>query len=224
MVFRGKKSAKFNVTEIMKNPILQQLDLPNLLTLAGLILSVTSAILAIQGHFYIAIVCMIYAGLTDMLDGVVARKMQRTHLQSEIGKQLDSIVDVCSFGFAPVIFAHCFGLQDFLSVSVLMFYASMNALRLSYFNSVGLISEADEKYFTGLPVTYAAVFIPLTFTVSLILSDLMMKWVLDGVYLLLAIAMVSNFKMIKIRGIWYGVFALGAIALTGFYSWIIALG
>lgn len=208
----------------MKNPILQQLDLPNLLTLAGLIFSSASAILAIQEHFYIAIICMIYAGLTDMLDGVVARKTERTHLQSEIGKQLDSIVDVCSFGFAPVIFAYCFGLQDFLSVSTLMFYVSMNALRLSYFNSVGLISEADEEYFTGLPVTYAALFIPLTFTVSFILSDSMMKWVLDGVYLMLAIAMVSNFKMIKIRGIWYGVFALGAVALTGFYSWVIALG
>ena len=159
----------------MKNPTLQQLDLPNLLTLAGLALSSASAILAIQEHFYIAITCIIYAGLTDMLDGVIARRIERTHLQSEVGKQLDSIVDVCSFGFAPIIFAYCFGLQDFLSVSVLIFYVSMSALRLSYFNSAGLISEASEEYFTGLPVTYAALFIPLIFSVSLVLPDSIMK-------------------------------------------------
>jgi CDP-diacylglycerol---serine O-phosphatidyltransferase len=208
----------------MPTPILRQLDLPNFFTLTGLMLSLISAILAIQNNFYAALICMIYAGLTDMLDGVVARQMVRTELQSEVGKQLDSIVDVCSFGFAPAIFAYCFGLQDWLSVTILIFYVGVNALRLAYFNSTGLTRDEQSEYFTGLPVTYAALFIPLTFTASFLLSDSTMKWVLDGVYLLLAIAMVANFKMIKLRGIWYGIFALGAIALTGVYSWAIIMG
>jgi CDP-diacylglycerol---serine O-phosphatidyltransferase len=208
----------------MPTPILRQLDLPNFFTLTGLMLSLISAILAIQNNFYAALICMIYAGLTDMLDGVVARQMVRTELQSEVGKQLDSIVDVCSFGFAPAIFAYCFGLQDWLSVTILILYVGVNALRLAYFNSTGLTCDAQAEYFTGLPVTYAALFIPLTFTASFFLSDSTMKFVLDGVYLLLAIAMVANFKMIKLRGIWYGVFALGAIALTGVYSWAIIMG
>lgn len=208
----------------MPTPILRQLDLPNCFTLTGLMLSLISVIFAIQNNFYAALICMIYAGLTDMLDGVIARQMVRTELQSEVGKQLDSIVDVCSFGFAPAIFAYCFGLQDWLSVTILIFYVGVNALRLAYFNSTGLTSDAQEEYFTGLPVTYAALFIPLTFTASFFWSDSTMKLVLDGVYLLLAIAMVANFKMIKLRGIWYGIFALGAIALTGVYSWAIIMG
>ena len=208
----------------MLTPILRQLDLPNLFTLTGLTLSLVSAIFAMQGNFYAAAICMIYAGLTDMLDGVIARKMERTSLQSEVGKQLDSIVDVCSFGFAPAIFAYCFGLQDFLSIAVLIFYVVVNALRLAYFNSTGLISDQREEYFTGLPVTYAALFIPLTFTASFLLSDSTMKLVLDGVYFLLGIAMVANFKMIKIRGIWYGIFAIGALTLTGVYSWAMIVG
>ncbi|MDJ0573197.1 MAG: CDP-alcohol phosphatidyltransferase family protein [Pleurocapsa sp. MO_192.B19] len=110
----------------MPSPILRQLDFPNIFTLTGLIISLLSAIFAIQGNFYLAAICLIYAGLTDMLDGVVARSMQRTQLQSEVGKQLDSIVDVCSFGFAPAIFAYCFGLQDIFSITLLIFYVAIN--------------------------------------------------------------------------------------------------
>lgn len=208
----------------MLSPILRQLDLPNIFTLTGLMASLLGAILAIQGEFYLAAICMIYSGFTDMLDGVVARSMERSQLQSEVGKQLDSIADVCSFGFAPAIFAYCFGLQDFLGVTLLLFFVAMNALRLAYFNITGVIADNQEEYFTGLPVTYAAVFIPLAFTVNLWVSNSTMKLILSGVYLLLAIAMVANFKMIKIRGIWYGLFALGAIALTGFYGWVIFWG
>ena len=209
----------------MPSPILRQLDLANLFTLSGLMVSLISAIFAIQGNFYAALICMIYAGLTDMLDGVIARKIDnRTPLQSEVGKQLDSIVDVCSFGFAPAIFAYCFGLQDFFSVTLLIFYVAVNALRLAYFNNTGLISEEKEEYFTGLPVTYAALFISLTFTASFFVSHSVMNYILKAVYLLLAMAMVANFKMIKIRGIWYGIFGVGAIALMGIYSWALIRG
>ncbi len=167
---------------------------------------------------------MIDAGFTDMLDGVVARQTKRTELQSEVGKQLDSIVDVCSFGFAPAIFAYCFGAQDLLSIAVLIFYVGMNALRLAYFNSTALSEVGGEEYFTGLPVTYAAMFIPLTFTASFALLDSTMKLVIEGLYLILAIAMIADFKMLKIRGIWYGIFALGALALTAVYGWALAVG
>ena len=205
----------------MLSPILRQLDLPNTFTLSGLMSSLLAAIFAIQGNFYLAAICLIYSGLTDMLDGVVARSMERTQLQSQVGKQLDSIVDVCSFGFAPAIFAYCYGLQDIFSIILLVFYVAMNALRLSYFGSTGLIEDSQTEYFTGLPVTYAALFITVAFTASVFVSQATMKLILDGVYISLAIAMVANFKMIKIKGIWYGIFALGAIALAVFYGWAI---
>lgn len=216
--------ANFSTNKTMSSPILRQIDFPNAFTLTGLMLSFISVIFALQGQFYAAIICMIYAGFTDMLDGFVARQTKRTELQSEVGKQLDSIVDVCSFGFAPAIFAYSFGLHDPISISVLIFYIGMNALRLAYFNSTGLSQAGEEKYFTGLPVTYAAMFIPLTFTASFVLSGQTMKLVINGLYLFLAIAMVTDFKMIKIRGIWYGIFTLGALFLSAVYGWAIAVG
>ncbi len=208
----------------MFSPILRQIDLANSLTLTGLVFSLIEVFLAVKGHYNEAVICMIYAGITDLFDGFVARQTARTQLQSEVGKQLDSIVDVCSFGFAPAIFAYCFGLEDVLSIAVLIFYVVANALRLAYFNSTGLMNEGDKEYFTGLPVSYAALFIPLVFTARFALSDAKIKFVLDSVYLLLALAMVANFKMLKLRGIWYGIFALGAIALTAVYGWAIAVG
>jgi len=205
----------------MKNTILAQLDVPNLFTLGGLALSLSSVIYAIQGDFYWAIICMIFAGMVDLLDGVIARKMERSPLQAEVGKQLDSLVDVCSFGFAPAIFAYCFGLQDPWSVALLLFYAAMATLRLAYFNSTGLSASGEDSFFTGLPVTYAAVFIPLGFLCQFFLADTVVQWLLRGLYLFLAIAMVSTIQVIKIRGAGYGVFAAGAILLTSVYGWAI---
>lgn len=208
----------------MFSPIIRQIDLANSLTLTGLVLSLISVFLAVHGHYNEAVICMMYAGIIDLFDGLVAKKISRTELQSEVGKQLDSIVDVCSFGFAPAIFAYCFGLKDLLSIAVLMFYLATNALRLAYFNTTGLVNEGSEQYYTGLPVTYAALFIPLAFIARFALPDETMKLVLDGVYLLLALAMVGNFKMLKLRGVWYGIFALGAIALTAVYGWASTVG
>lgn len=204
---------------MMKNIILAQLDFPNLFTLGGLTLSLISVICAIQGSFYAAIICMIFAGVVDLLDGLIARKIDRTPLQSEVGKQLDSLVDVCSFGFSPVIFAYCFGLQDPYSVAMLAFYAAMATLRLAYFNSTGLSVSGGDSFFTGLPVTYAALFIPVGFLSQFFLSDTVVQWLLRGIYLFLAIAMVSTIPVVKIKGAWYGLFAVGAIVLASVYGW-----
>jgi CDP-diacylglycerol--serine O-phosphatidyltransferase len=208
----------------MFSPILRQLDFANVLTLIGLGFSFFSAIFAIQGQFYVALICMMSAGIIDLFDGLVARKTMRTDLQAEVGKHLDSIVDVCSFGFAPAIFAYCYGLNDPISITLLVFYVLANALRLAYFNTTGLVTNVGEDYFTGLPVTYSALFIPLIFTASFLLPVQVMKILLDGLYLLLASAMVANFKMIKLRGIWYWIFSLGALMLAGIYSWAIIQG
>lgn len=205
----------------MSSPILKQLDLANFFTLTGLFVSFFAVVLAVNGEFNLAIICLIYAGTVDLFDGFVAGKIERTELQAAAGKQLDSLVDLCSFGFAPALFAYCFGLKDWLSVTILILYLAANALRLVYFNNQGLIEEGEQEYFTGLPVTYAALFIPNVFIASLFLPPTQIKLVFNGVYLLLAIAMVANFKIPKLRGIWYVIFGVGAIALTGIYIWVI---
>ncbi|MEM6452525.1 MAG: CDP-alcohol phosphatidyltransferase family protein [Cyanobacteria bacterium P01_D01_bin.105] len=204
-----------------QDTILAQLDFPNVFTIGGLMLSLFSVICSIQNNFYAAIICMIFSGMVDLFDGVIARRLERTPLQAEVGKQLDSLVDACSFGFSPVVFAYCFGLQDPYSVGLLAFYAAMATLRLAYFNSTGLSASGEKSFFTGLPVIYAALFVPVGFLSQFFLADTAVQWLLRGIYLLLAIAMVSPIQVIKIKGAWYGVFAAGAVLLASAYGWAI---
>lgn len=198
-------------------PILRQLDVVNAFTLSGLFFSFAVMMFAMQGQFYMAAICMVFSGLVDLFDGFLAKHLSRTDGAKAMGKELDSLVDMCAFGFAPAIFAYCFGLKGGLSIALLIGYMGVNALRLGYFNSTGFQQESGADYYTGMPVTYAALFIPLVFTVRLFLPDETVERVLFLLYALLSVAMVSNIRVLKLRGIWYGIFGVGAVILVGVY-------
>ena len=72
--------------------------LPNAITLIGVCIGLTSIKFAIDGKFAIAIIAILFAGLMDALDGRIARLIKGT---SKMGKELDSLGDVISFGVAP---------------------------------------------------------------------------------------------------------------------------
>ena len=74
--------------------------LPNAITLIGVCIGLTSIKFAIDGKFAIAIIAILFAGLMDALDGRIARLIKGT---SKMGKELDSLGDVISFGVAPGI-------------------------------------------------------------------------------------------------------------------------
>lgn len=198
--------------------IIHQLDLPNFLSITGLIFSFLCVIFVSHQRFYESIICMICAGISDVFDGFVAKRVQRTELQSSVGKQLDSLVDICSFGFSPAIFGYLFGLQDSLSIFILILYISACGLRLAFFNSVGLLQEGEKKYFVGLPVTYAALFIPITLLAYFFVSKSIMMGLLTLVYLCLTFLMLSNLKIVKLQGIWYSIVLFGALNLMAIYT------
>lgn len=181
----------------MNREFFRQLDPPNLLTLGGLVLSLFAAIFAIEGHFYGAILCILYVGLIDVFDGFLARRLSRSAAQRALGGPLDYLSDLCGFGFAPVIFGYCYGLRDWLSVSILALYLLSCASRLAYFGSVGLQEFNGVEYFTGLPVTFAAFFFPSSFLLNFFVTQQLMMTVLTLIYLGMAIAMVAGFRVAK---------------------------
>ena len=71
--------------------------LPNMLTLIGVCIGLTSIRFALDEKFEFAIIAIIFAALFDWLDGRIARLIKGT---SEVGKELDSLADVISFGVA----------------------------------------------------------------------------------------------------------------------------
>ena len=72
--------------------------LPNMFTLVGVCIGLTSIKFAFDEKFGLAIICIVVAGLIDGLDGRIARLIKGT---SEFGKELDSLTDFVSFGIAP---------------------------------------------------------------------------------------------------------------------------
>ena len=72
--------------------------LPNMLTLMGVCVGLTSIKFSLDQNYTLAIIAIIFAALIDGLDGRIARLIKGT---SKVGKELDSLTDVISFGVAP---------------------------------------------------------------------------------------------------------------------------
>ncbi len=149
------------------------------------------------------------AAVVDFLDGLVARMFKAT---SPMGKQLDSLADVVSFGVAPGMILYQFlrmsfaRQEDGLDVSPLWFLPALlipcaAAFRLAKFN----VDESQQYGFKGVPTPAAGILIasiPLIFWYSrseAVTSLLMNKWVLYGVIVVVAWLMVSNLPLMALK-------------------------
>ena len=74
--------------------------LPNMLTLIGVCIGLSSIRFALDGKFEFAVIAIILAAIIDGLDGRIARLIKGT---SKVGKELDSLTDMISFGVAPAL-------------------------------------------------------------------------------------------------------------------------
>lgn len=72
--------------------------IPNLLTCLNLFSGCIAVLMALQGNIQVVTICVFASGIFDFFDGMVARLL---HVKSPIGKELDSLADMVSFGFLP---------------------------------------------------------------------------------------------------------------------------
>ena len=125
--------------------------LPNMFTLVGVCIGLTSIKFAFDERFGLAIICIIVAGLIDGLDGRIARLIKGT---SQVGKELDSLTDVISFGVAPAFIMYFWQLNTLGRVGwlICLVYVICVALRLARFN---VNSETQpswkDNFFEGVP-------------------------------------------------------------------------
>ena len=125
--------------------------LPNMFTLVGVCIGLTSIKFAFDERFSLAIICIIFAGLIDGLDGRIARLIQGT---SKVGKELDSLTDVISFGVAPAFIMYFWQLNTLGRVGwlVCLIYVICVALRLARFNVNSETQPAwKDNFFEGVP-------------------------------------------------------------------------
>jgi CDP-diacylglycerol--serine O-phosphatidyltransferase len=124
--------------------------LANSLTVLSLICGFVSIIFSLESHFTFASWAIILSVLFDGLDGQIARK---NPIPSEFGKELDSLVDVVSFGIAPSILGYIFIYRDFYfwASLALFIYLVCSVMRLAKYNITP--KEKLVNYFYGLPTT-----------------------------------------------------------------------
>lgn len=202
-------------------------QIPNLFTLFNLLFGCLAVIAILQngiviqyneeGSQFVSIPEKIWlaslfiglAAIVDFLDGFVARLFNAT---SEMGKQLDSLADVVSFGVAPsMIFYQFLRLsyareEDGIEVTVLfllpsLFIALAAAYRLAKFN----IQSSGEYYFRGMPTPAIGILIaslPLIYwntENATLIAVILNKWVLYALILILSWLMLSDIKLMALK-------------------------
>lgn len=103
-------------------------------------------------HVYLASALVLAALLFDILDGRIARWRQKA---SMLGRELDSLADVISFGVAPAILAYGCGMQGLYDRIVLAYFVACGVSRLARYNVTADALSAGTgkvKYFEGTPI------------------------------------------------------------------------
>ena len=142
--------------------------LPNMLTLIGVCIGLTSIRFALDGRFEFAIVAMILAAIIDGLDGRIARLIKGT---SKVGKELDSLTDMISFGVAPAFIMYFWKLNTLgrFGWLVCLIYVICVALRLARFNvNSGQEPSWRDNFFEGVPSPAGGILVltPLIFSMT----------------------------------------------------------
>ena len=135
------------VTE--KNP---RIILPNTLTIIGVCIGLSSIKFAMDQNYGLSIIAILISGILDTLDGRIARLIKGT---SKVGKELDSLTDVVSFGVAPAFIMYFWTLNELgkLGWLIVLVYVVCCALRLARFN-ITTYSENflwKQNFFEGVP-------------------------------------------------------------------------
>jgi CDP-diacylglycerol--serine O-phosphatidyltransferase len=195
----------------IKSKIVQ--NIPNFITILNLVSGAIGVLFVFEDKILWACIMIYFAGLFDFLDGLAARILKAT---SEIGKSLDSLADVVSFGFLPtaIIFYiikmiimksnPAFSVLDasfteILLLSTSLFIVAFAALRLANFNT-----DTRQTYgFIGVPTPSVAILIssfPFIIAKSGWESELLMKlYIIIPVVFILSFLMVSEISMISLK-------------------------
>ena len=194
-----------------------------ILTYFGVCVAIFGMYLAIVGEINYAICCLIVSGICDLFDGKIARMCKRTKSEEEFGIQLDSLADVINFIAFPITICINLGANKWYDILIFLFFAICGIARLAFFNINAEKNEPNKpiKYYTGLPVTYTALIIPI--------FELIIKWFkLENIHIyyqiimiIISLLFILNIKIKKPKGIAYIIFGVMAIMAIIAYICII---
>ena len=184
----------------------------------GIVISLSDA-----GHPYIGMCFLLFCGLCDAFDGMVARtKKNRTPRECKFGIQVDSLSDLVAFGVLPVCIGSALMRRSAMLTKItegvvgkvflviifatMTFYTLTALIRLAYFNVTEEERQSEEggarKYYVGLPVTSAAIIFPSVLLVIYLFNRMKDKSIdLAPIYFVImavaALAFVLKFQLKK---------------------------
>jgi len=161
-------------------------SIANSITLLNAMFGSLSLIYTLNGNYKIAAICILLAVVMDGMDGRIARRLD---IISELGKQLDSLCDLVSFGVAPALLLYAQVMNNFsydIGTLLFLFFILCGAFRLARFNILNLT-----HYFLGIPITFAGAIMALVSLQAQNIPDL----VIGLISFALSVLMVSNIKI-----------------------------
>jgi CDP-diacylglycerol--serine O-phosphatidyltransferase len=193
-------------------------DLPNICSLAGLLCAVLGIYFSIVGNFPIAIIGVLWAVLFDWADGIIARQITgRTDQQRAFGGQLDSLIDIISFGIFPAVFLLSYGKFSPWFLPGAFLIVATSAIRLSYFNIFGLV---DDKTYMGLALDNNVIILAFVFLFEGLVHHTVFSIILYVLLVVLPVFNVAPVRTPKFSGKWFYVLVVYTLVLTLVYSWM----
>ncbi len=193
-------------------------DLPNICSLLGLLSAVLGIYFAISGNFEAAIIGVLWAVLFDWYDGIIARRLKgRTEMQGVFGAQLDSMIDIVSFGILPAIILLSYGNYSAWFIPGAFVIIAVAAIRLSYFNVYGLI---DSKTYKGLALDNNVLILAFVFLFESFFEHLTFSIIIYIILMILAVFNLSSIPTPKFGGKWIYVLLFYVLVLTSVFGWI----
>ena len=193
-------------------------DLPNILSLVGLLCALIGIYFAITGMFNLAIVGILWAVLFDWADGIVARQMSsRTDKHRAFGPQLDSLIDIVSFGVFPAIFLLSYGRYSPWFLPGTFLIVGTSAIRLSYFNVFGMI---DKTTYKGLALDNNVIILSFLFLFEGFFKHTVFAIILYIILIVMLIFNLAPIKTYKFSGRWFYVLIFYVIVMTAIYVYL----
>lgn len=194
-------------------------DLPNICSLLGLLSAVFGIYFAIEGYFLASVIGVLWAVLFDWFDGIIARKMKgRTKEQGAFGGQLDSMIDIVSFGVLPAILLLSYGNYSLWFLPGSFIIVATSAIRLSYFNVYGLI---DSKTYAGLALDNNVLILAFAFLFESFFSHTTFSIMIYSLLMILSALNLSSIPTPKFGGKWIYALIAYVLVLTSVFGWII---
>jgi len=195
-----EQNKKFKIVSSKKTRYL----LPNILTLGGVCLGISSIKFSIDGNFSLAVILILFAAILDALDGRIARLIKGT---SEFGKELDSLTDFVSFGIAPVFTLYFWELNNYgkFGWAITLIYSVCCVLRLARFNLTKFDTQEQWKnnFFEGLPSPAGGLLIlmPLIYELSDLSFSINFRIVAPYLTISIALLLVSKIPTLSLKKI-----------------------